>query len=470
MPEVWPWLAINDELRQKAEQIYSATVDAANHYSLEVYIYDIMTHPESCLTTDDPEQAKLFYVPHLSTLFYRYGGMKLLKRYTKFPPWARAIHGATEGNFTDWARYFGLTGKYWKRNSGTDHILVMPQSCSGFEIIMPMRCGNDVFFGSQRQASSPIVVSHELTQSFASLLPHCTKKNIIMPYANIDGRWFNGEWDRQAAQIRRDVFNHQGITGDGGDSNDNSSRPRLVYMSIGIHGQCRLFRKTLVENQKCLLWEKHNTDQEVLAPLNASWHRAIHMRLSRFCICPAGDSASARRMYDAVVSGCIPVILSTDFIWAHTTDNHFNISIGQDDASSSNGAVTGSIDPSAFSIWLNSSDFDKPLFNEDCDRFRRLKRRGLITVEEWLAKVPESEVKRLQQGLKEVAPLFSFYSANKSLPLNPLADHILADGGAIHRLLHSLALRTTVDASITWEACAKEAVLYHDALPKRTRC
>mmetsp|Transcript_25648 Transcript_25648/g.80286 ORF Transcript_25648/g.80286 Transcript_25648/m.80286 type:complete len:219 (+) Transcript_25648:1223-1879(+) len=38
-------------------------------------------------------------------------------------------------------------------------------------------------------------------------------------------------------------------------------------------------------------------------------HRAL------FCPCPGGDSPGAKRMYDVVRAGCIPVILSEDFVY-----------------------------------------------------------------------------------------------------------------------------------------------------------
>lgn len=31
-----------------------------------------------------------------------------------------------------------------------------------------------------------------------------------------------------------------------------------------------------------------------------------------FCLCPAGDTPSSARLFDAIVSGCIPVIVSDE--------------------------------------------------------------------------------------------------------------------------------------------------------------
>jgi hypothetical protein len=36
------------------------------------------------------------------------------------------------------------------------------------------------------------------------------------------------------------------------------------------------------------------------------------MRKSFFCLSPAGDTPSSARLFDAIVSGCIPVIISDE--------------------------------------------------------------------------------------------------------------------------------------------------------------
>ncbi|CAM9890230.1 unnamed protein product, partial [Scytosiphon promiscuus] len=35
---------------------------------------------------------------------------------------------------------------------------------------------------------------------------------------------------------------------------------------------------------------------------------AAHMSRSRFCFCPRGDTASSRRIFDALAAGCIPIV------------------------------------------------------------------------------------------------------------------------------------------------------------------
>ena len=44
------------------------------------------------------------------------------------------------------------------------------------------------------------------------------------------------------------------------------------------------------------------------------------MFLADFCPCPEGDSPSAKRQYDAVIAGCVPVVASDDALWAFSNE------------------------------------------------------------------------------------------------------------------------------------------------------
>ena len=56
---------------------------------------------------------------------------------------------------------------------------------------------------------------------------------------------------------------------------------------------------------------------------------------SLFCACPEGDSPSAKRQYDAILTGCIPVIVSDDLMYAYSTENQ------------------GTLNPADFSVQLS---------------------------------------------------------------------------------------------------------------------
>ena len=61
-----------------------------------------------------------------------------------------------------------------------------------------------------------------------------------------------------------------------------------------------------------------------------------------FCACPEGDSPSAKRQYDAVVTGCIPVLVSNEAIYAYSSENG------------------GDLDPSDFSVRISEESVVTP--------------------------------------------------------------------------------------------------------------
>mmetsp|Transcript_5052 Transcript_5052/g.12594 ORF Transcript_5052/g.12594 Transcript_5052/m.12594 type:complete len:132 (-) Transcript_5052:3704-4099(-) len=44
----------------------------------------------------------------------------------------------------------------------------------------------------------------------------------------------------------------------------------------------------------------------------------------RWAPCPGGDTPSAKRMFGAIQVGCIPVILSADFVWRALMQENWN--------------------------------------------------------------------------------------------------------------------------------------------------
>ncbi len=272
-----------------------------------------MTHPDSCLRTNDPEKAKLFYVPILETLYWR--GLEKLRQLPgawlkkRMTPYGEALLEAIEGNYTLWEERFGVTSKYWKRKQGADHFFVMAEPCNGLRHV-PGAGANTNYVWTQRQNRPPIIISQELSVTYVKMYPKCAAKNIVMPYPNINGKWFQGYFENEAKASLPVLmaFDDQKTTA----TIDNDSRPFLSHYNGGSHGQCANLRRGLIQNHKCSKAYQASSRHKIA--------RQVQMHLSTFCPCPAGDSPSARRMNDAVVAGCIPVVLSTDYVWPLSRD------------------------------------------------------------------------------------------------------------------------------------------------------
>lgn len=65
----WPWLEMDQRLKQEGKAQYDANNKDFNQYTTELLVRDIIEHPDSCLRTYDPESASLFYIPYLPSKY-----------------------------------------------------------------------------------------------------------------------------------------------------------------------------------------------------------------------------------------------------------------------------------------------------------------------------------------------------------------------------------------------------------------
>lgn len=139
-------------------------------------------------------------------------------------------------------------------------------------------------------------------------------------------------------------------------------------------------------------------------------------------------------MFDSLIAGCIPVVLSEDFIWPFTNEFDPNLML----------------DPSEFSIRLRSPDFEAPLLDsKTCQPFDPAKP-GL---QAYLDALQPEKVAKLQEGAAKAGKLFSWYKENPNLPMNPLKEGVLPDGGTALFVVRALEERA---AGRLWPACQQE--------------
>ncbi|VEU38264.1 unnamed protein product [Pseudo-nitzschia multistriata] len=460
---VYPW--IDNDLRCKAAGVgpYDGTSQLVQ-YNTELLVRDIITHPDSCLRTNDPEKATLFYVPYLPSAEYKNG--TLFGKDMSQSKYGKAIQNIiTKQEYESWEKEFGLTSEYWKRRNGSDHILVFSEPMHGLWHPKSRR-GNFHFLHSQFQTHSPIVISNELSKTFIDMYPLCARKNILVPYPNTNGRWFNGALDNEAVAMMTEHSGIRKLSESPGaiqseidlakqselketSNGSNSTPPRLLgyYYSGGNHGTCVDLRKSMKDEFRC------SPSGKMVKKYKKALNNYAHgYRQSTFCPCPGGDSPSAKRNFDSVFAGCIPVILSEDFVWPFTSEF---------DRSSNSGSESGivALNPYDFSIRLNAKDhwhskFDSP---KNCnpkintgEGHNETDHRSLQSV---LEAVPSKELARLRQGLARAAEVYSYYRKRPDLPDEPLREGLLPDGGAAHMLVRALAERAS---GALWNACRQE--------------
>jgi hypothetical protein len=157
-------------------------------------------------------------------------------------------------------------------------------------------------------------------------------------------------------------------------------------------------------------------------------------------------------MFDALFAGCIPVILSHDYVWPFTRE--FDRLIPE--PVSSEVATSIILDPNDYSIRLNVPDHKFPKFDKDtCKRVAPESQGDLQRV---LEAISPDEILRLREGATKAAAAYSYYRPSPTLPDNPLKEGILPDGGAAHLLIQALEERAE---GKLWPAC-KEELKQHD--------
>lgn len=445
----WPFLDLDEQSRNASRghySIYSQNVQ----YTTELLVREIMIHPNSCLRTYDPEEATLFYVPYLPSVEHHVGHDAKTDYNTS--PYGQAIMDIIDkGDYTGWEKHFGLTSKYWKRRGGSDHILVFSEPMHGLWHPRNRR-GNFHFIHSQKQLKPPIVISVELSTTFVQMYPKCAAKNILMPYPNTDGRWFNGQFEKDAWELAKNAamvpansssvalpaerelsLTHQ----------ESEAKPVAQFYGAGSHGTCRKLRNAMTQD-----YRRCSPSYAALSTKLQSLNYALGMRLSTFCPCPGGDSPSAKRHYDALIAKCIPIILSYDFVWPFTKEFDPEIEL----------------DPSEFALKLNADDYDDALLNTSTCKPIDESKPGL---QNYLESISAEHISQLRKGVEKARVLYTWYRFDANLPDNPLRDGILPDGGAAKELVKMLAARAS---GARWPACEEELKQDRGRDPLQFKC
>ncbi|KAF0919834.1 hypothetical protein E2562_031690 [Oryza meyeriana var. granulata] len=206
-----------------------------------------------------------------------------------------------------------------------------------------------------------------------------------------------GRYPPDVANLRKDViapYKHVVPSLGDGDSPGFEQRPVLAYFQGAIHrkdgGRVRQRLYHLIKDEK----DVHFTYGSVRQ--NGIRRATKGMASSKFCLNIAGDTPSSNRLFDAIVSHCVPVIISDD------------IELPFEDV----------LDYSEFCVFVRASDATKK------GLLLRLLRG--ITQDEWTA---------MWRRLKEVAHHFEY-----QYPSQP-GDAVQMIWGAVARKMHSVKLQ-----------------------------
>ncbi|CAD6223459.1 unnamed protein product [Miscanthus lutarioriparius] len=214
---------------------------------------------------DDPSDADLFYVPFFSSL-------SLVVNPIRSPPAANASGAAAaysdeamQEELLEWLK----RQPYWRRHRGRDHVFICQDPNALYRVI-------------DRISNAVLLVSDfgRLRSDQASLV-----KDVILPYSHRINS-FKGE---------------VGVDG----------RPSLLFFMGNRYrkegGKVRDALFQILENEDDVTIKHGTQSRESRRAARQGMHS------SKFCLHPAGDTPSACRLFDALVSLCVPVIVS-DYI------------------------------------------------------------------------------------------------------------------------------------------------------------
>ena len=433
----YPWQPIEERTRANEEFHFRLRDARAIQYTTELIVREILTHPESCLRSDDPESASLFFVPYMVSMEW-HNGTQYPKSFQTSPYGQAILDMIEKQDYHGWESTWGYTSKYWKRRQGSDHILVMSEGCHGLSHPTSM-AGNNVFIQSQKQLTPPIIIYKDTSRTFVQMYPKCAAKNIVVPAPNPDGRWFNGRIDR----VAQDIAQKAGFTTSSPAAlkHDPSHRPLGYYYKAGNHGSCRRLRQHLETTFSCSPSGKLIQQQLKADKLPKGYHFPHAFRHATFCPCPGGDTPNSKRYFDALMAGCIPLILSKDFVWPYSSDIPGAAELVQE---------------SDISIRLDTADFTPATDEkESCEAIEmKTSTSSKMTIQSYLEEsISSEEIVRLQNNLAKAATVYSYYQPSPDLPDHPLKERVLPNGPAAHALVSALADRAFGNR---WHACQEE--------------
>ncbi|KAL2631386.1 hypothetical protein R1flu_016072 [Riccia fluitans] len=206
----------------------------------------------------DPEEADLFFVPFFSSLcFNKYGTLMKVPISEKDKLLQEEIVKLL------------MESPYWKRSGGEDHIV-------------PVHHPN-AFRHSRHLLNASIFIVSDFGRNPPEM--SSLKKDVVAPYTHVIPTYENDD--------SADPFN---------------SRKLLLFFQGRIKrkddGIVRTKLANIIQNQTGVHFEEGGATEDGLKQATEG------MRNSKFCLHPAGDTPSSCRLFDAIVSHCVPVIIS----------------------------------------------------------------------------------------------------------------------------------------------------------------
>ncbi|XP_062113739.1 probable arabinosyltransferase ARAD1 isoform X2 [Humulus lupulus] len=228
--------------------------------TLDILASELANPPnaDSVIRVHNSSEADIVFVPFFSSLSYN--------RYSKTNPHQKKSNNKL---LQDKLVRFLTAQKEWQRSGGRDHLIVAHHPNSLLDARMKLWPATFILADFGRYP--PNIANVE--------------KDVIAPYKHVIRTFVN-------------------------DSSDFDSRPTLLYFQGAIYrkdgGFIRQELFYLLKDEKDVHFAFGSVQKDGI-------HKATQgMHSSKFCLNIAGDTPSSNRLFDAIASHCVPVIISDD--------------------------------------------------------------------------------------------------------------------------------------------------------------
>ncbi|KAF9670308.1 hypothetical protein SADUNF_Sadunf13G0054900 [Salix dunnii] len=212
----------------------------------------------SAVRVQNSSEADVMFVPFFSSLSYN--------RYSKVNPHQKK---SKNKSLQEKLVKFVTSQKEWKRSGGRDHIILAHHPNSMLNA--RMKLWTAMFILADFGRYSPKIAN--------------VGKDVIAPYKHVIKSYDN-------------------------DSSNFDSRPTLLYFQGAIYRKDGGFARQelfyLLKDEKDVHFQFGSVQKDGMNKASRGMHS------SKFCLNIAGDTPSSNRLFDAIASHCVPVIISDD--------------------------------------------------------------------------------------------------------------------------------------------------------------
>lgn len=231
---------------------------SVEYWLMASLLYDGESEQREAVRVSDPDTAQAFFVPFFSSLSFNTHGHNMTDPDTEF-----------DRQLQIEILEFLRNSKYWQKSGGRDHVI-------------PMTHPNAFRFLRQQLNASILIVADfgRYPRSMSNL-----SKDVVAPYVHVVES-FTDDNPPDPFVARKTLLFFQGNTI---RKDEGKVRAKLAKILTGYD----------------------DVHYERSAPTTKSIKESTEgMRSSKFCLHPAGDTPSSCRLFDAIVSHCVPVIVS----------------------------------------------------------------------------------------------------------------------------------------------------------------